>query len=156
MTKELIEYRRQLINRLANTAIRFREACLIVKDPFAPLEPGGWSVHQVAFHTRDVQVLVYAVRARRTAEEENPEFSNFDSETYLAEHYDRNESMEMLLNGFVEDVNRFAAKLRELPSEAWARESRHAIMGSGFTLQLWVERGLAHMEEHIETVRCTN
>ena len=43
--------------------------------------------------------------------------------------------------------------LRALPAEAWSRESRHATMGSGFTLQTWVERGLAHIEEHVETVR---
>ena len=153
MTKELNEYRRQLIDQLADAAMRFRNACLAVKDPYASLEAGSWNAHQVAVHTRDVQMLVYGARARRTAEEENPEFPNFDSEAYLMEHYDRNESLEMILNSFVDDVGSLAAMLRGLPPEAWARESHHAIMGSGFTLQIWVERGLAHMEEHIETVR---
>ena len=153
MTKELNEYRRQLIDQLADAAMRFRNACLAVKDPYASLEAGSWNAHQVAVHTRDVQMLVYGARARRTAEEENPEFPNFDSEAYLTEHYDRNESLEMILNSFVDDVGSLAAMLRGLPPEAWARESHHAIMGSGFTLQIWVERGLAHMEEHIETVR---
>ena len=153
MTKELNEYRRQLIDQLADAAMRFRNACLAVKDPYASLEAGSWNAHQVAVHTRDVQMLVYGARARRTAEEENPEFPNFDSEAYLMEHYDRNESLEMILNSFVDVVGSLAAMLRGLPPEAWARESHHAIMGSGFTLQIWVERGLAHMEEHIETVR---
>ena len=153
MTKELNEYRRQLIDQLADAAMRFRNACLAVKDPYASLEAGSWNAHQVAVHTRDVQMLVYGARARRTAEEENPEFPNFDSEAYLMEQYDRNESLEMILNSFVDDVGSLAAMLRGLPPEAWARESHHAIMGSGFTLQIWVERGLAHMEEHIETVR---
>jgi hypothetical protein len=152
MTKELNEYRTHLINRLAEAAVRFREACLAVKDPFAPLESGGWNVHQVAVHTRDVQELVYEARARRTVTEHNPEFQNFDSEAYLAEHYDRNESLKSLLNRFVEEMEEFAALLRGLPVEAWSRESRHAIMGKGFTLQTWVERGLAHIEEHIATV----
>jgi hypothetical protein len=49
-------------------------------------------------------------------------------------------------------VESFAAMLRALPAEAWSRESRHAIMGNGFTLQTWVERDLAHIEEHIATV----
>jgi hypothetical protein len=29
-------------------------------------------------------------------------------------------------------------------------------LGSGFTLQTWVERGLAHIEEHAEMVRKKN
>ena len=60
--KELIEYRRQLIDRLAEAAIHFREACLAVKDPHAPLEPEGWSAHQMAAHVRDVHTLVYGAR----------------------------------------------------------------------------------------------
>jgi hypothetical protein len=153
MTKELNQYRAQLINHLADAAVRFREACLEVKDPYAALEAGGWNVHQVAVHTRDVHELVYEVRARRSATEDNPEFPNFDSEAYMMNHYDKNESLAMLLNHFVEDVGAFAAMLRGLPREAWSRESRHAIMGNGFTMQTWVERGLAHIEEHVETVK---
>jgi hypothetical protein len=153
MTKELREYRIQLVNRLAEAAVRFREVCLAVKDPYAALEAGSWSIHQVAVHTRDVHQLVYGVRARRTAEEDNPEFPNFDSDAYMAEYYDKNEPLKDLLDRFVDDAESFTAMLRGLPAEAWSRESRHAIMGSGFTLQTWVERGLAHIEEHIETVR---
>lgn len=152
MTKELTQYRVQLINRLTEAAIHFREVCLAVQDPFAAMEAGDWNVHQVAVHTRDVHQLVYEVRARRTAEEDNPEFPNFDSEAYMLNHYNREESLEMVLDQFVEDVRSFAAMLRDLPVEAWSRESRHAIMGDGFTLQTWVERDLAHIEEHIETV----
>lgn len=152
MTKELNEYRTQLINQLVDVAVRFREACLAVKDAYAPLESGGWNVHQAAVHTRDVHILVYGARARRTATEDNPEFPNFDGDAYMADHYDKNESLELLLDRFVEDVESLAAMLRGLPIEAWARESRHAIRGNGFTLQTWVERDLAHIEEHIETV----
>jgi len=151
--KELKGYRTRLINRLVEAANRFREACLAVKDPHAPLEDGGWNVHQVAVHTRDVDQLVYGQRARRTAVENNPEFPNFDGDAYMAEHYDKNESLNTLLNGFVESVESLAGMLRQLPVEAWSRESRHSTMGSGFTLQTWVERGLSHIEEHIETVK---
>ena len=151
--KELKGYRTRLISRLVEAANRFREACLAVKDPHAPLEDGGWNVHQVAVHTRDVDQLVYGQRARRTAVENNPEFPNFDGDAYMAEHYDKNESLNTLLNGFVESVESLAGMLRQLPVEAWSRESRHSTMGSGFTLQTLVERGLSHIEEHIETVK---
>ena len=151
--KELKEYRAQLINKLVDTADRFRKTCLAVQDPYEPLEANGWNVHQVAVHTRDVDKLVYGLRARRTALEENPEFPNFDGDVYMAEQYDQSESLEALLNGFVENVESLASLLRELPAEAWSRQSRHAKMGSGFTMQTWVERDLAHIEEHIETVK---
>jgi hypothetical protein len=151
--KELTEYRANLIGKLAAAAKDFRAACLAVKDPHAPLEEGGWNVHQVAVHTRDVDKLVYGLRARRTALEDNPEFQNFDGDAYMAGHYDVDESLDAMLNGLVESVESLAENLRSLPTEAWSRESRHATLGSGFTLQTWVERNLAHIQEHLETVQ---
>ena len=150
--KELKDYRKSLIEKLVNTARDFREASLAIKDAFEPLEEGGWNVHQVAVHTRDVDKLVYGLRARRTVQEDNPEFQNFDGDTYMAEHYNASESLSELINGFVENVESLAEMLRALPDEAWSRPSRHVTLGSGFTLQTWVERGLAHIQEHTETV----
>lgn len=150
--KELKDYRKRLIEKLVNTAQEFRHASLAIKDPFKPLEEGGWNVHQVAVHTRDVDQLVYGLRARRTVQEDNPEFQNFDGEAYMAEHYNASESLSEMLDGFVENVESLAEMLRALPDEAWSRESRHATLGSGFTLQTWVERGLAHIQEHVETL----
>ena len=70
----------------------------------------------------------------------------------MAEHYNANESLREILNGFVENVESLTEMLRSLPDEAWARRSRHATLGSGFTLQAWVERSLAHIEEHMQSV----
>jgi hypothetical protein len=151
--KELMEYRANLIKKLVATAEDFRRACLAIKDPHAPLEEDGWTAHQVAVHTRDVDKLVYGLRARRTALEDNPEFPNFDGDAHMARHYDANEPLEELLGGLVESVESLAEYLRSLPTEAWSRESRHATLGSGFTLQTWVERDLAHLQEHLETLK---
>ena len=150
--KELTEYRRNLIEKLISAARDFRTACLAVTDAYAPLGAGEWNVHQVAVHTRDIDKLVYGLRARRTTEEDNPEFRSFDGDEYMAEHYDAGEPLDELLNGFVENVENLTKTLRALPDEAWARQSRHATLGSGFTLQTWVERSLAHIEEHVEAV----
>jgi hypothetical protein len=151
--KELEEYRTKLIKRLEDTARAFREECLAVQDIYAPLEPGGWNVHQIAVHTRDEDKLVYGLRVRRTSLEENPEFPNFDGETYMAEHYSAQESLSELLAGFVESVEALAGYLRGLPPEAWSRVSRHTTLGSGLTLQSWVEKDLAHITEHLEEVK---
>ena len=151
--KELKDYRKSLIEKLVNTARDLRAASLGVKDPYSPLEEGGWNVHQAAVHTRDVDKLVYGLRARRTVEEDNPEFQNFDGDAYMADHYNASESLSEILNGFVENVESLGEMLRTLPDEAWSRQSRHVTLGSGFTLQTWVERSLAHIEEHLEAVK---
>ena len=151
--KELSDYRRNLIEKLVNAARDFRAACLAVTDPYAPLGAGQWNIHQVAVHTRDIDKLVYGLRARRTAEGENPEFRSFDGDEYMAEHYNANEPLDGILNGLVENVESLTKMLQALPDAAWARESRHATLGSGFTLQTWVERGLAHIEEHAEIMK---
>ena len=150
--KELLEYRKQLVARLVTASKEFRDACLTVSDPFAPLED-GWSAHQIAAHTRVVDKLVYGFRAQQTAEVDNPEFKSFDGDTYMAKNYDINEPLNEILDDFVKDVQKLAEFLNALPVEAWSRVSRHVTLGSGLTLQSWVERDLAHIEEHLETVR---
>src|ERR1700752_843934 len=137
--KELKDYRKSLIEKLVNTARDFRAASLAVKDPYIPLEEGGWNVHQVAVHTRDVDHLVYGLRARRTVGEDNPEFQNFDGDAYMAGDYNPGESLSEMLNGFVKNVESLGEMLQTLPDEAWSRQSRHVTLGSGFTLQTWVE-----------------
>ena len=154
--KELAEYRHNLIKRLEDTAREFRDECLKVTDPKAPLETDGWTLHQLAVHTRDVDELVYGVRARRTAVEENPEFPNFDGEAYMAAHHNSSESLEQVVNRLVESVQALVEWLKALPTESWSRVSRHTTLGSGLTLQTWVEKDLAHMEEHLETVKKFN
>ncbi len=151
--KELNEYREKLINRFLEAAKEFCEACLAVKNPYAPIDAGGWNVHQLAVHTRDTDKLVYGSRALRTLSEENPEFSNFDGDAYMAEHYDAKESLRELLDGFVSNVAALSEILRGLPANAWTRTSRRETQGDGLTLQTWVERGLGHIEEHLETVK---
>ena len=151
--KELTEYRTHLIDRLVSATREFRDACLAVKDAHAPLDEGGWNVHQIAAHTRDVNDLVYGLRAKRTAEEDNPEFQNFDGDAYMMEHYDANMSLNEMLDGFVTNMEALYEFLKHLPVEAWSRESRHLTFGAGFTLQTWVERNLAHIEEHLESVK---
>lgn len=150
--KELLEYRRKLIEKLAEAAHEFRTAALAAGDAFAQLD-GGWNVHQIVVHTRDVNKLVYGLRARRTAAEDNPEFLNFDGEAYMAEHYQVDEPLEKILNELVSDVEELATMLHNLPPEAWSRQSRHVTLGHGFTLQAWVERNLAHIEEHLGTFK---
>ena len=154
--KELEEYRKSLMEKLEEAAKAFRAECLAVTDPYVPLKDGNWNIHQIAVHTRDVNKLIYGLRARRTALEENPQFPNFDGEAYMAMHYDAKEPLSELLNSFVENVEALIELLRALPPEGWSRTSSHSTLGSGLTLQSWVEKDLAHIEEHLETVKKQN
>jgi hypothetical protein len=153
--KELAEYRVKLLKRLEDVSKLFREECLEIVDPHAPLDAAGWNVHQIAVHTRDVDELVYGLRARRTAVEENPEFPNFDGEAYMASNYDLSEPLHEVLDSLVENVRSLVELLRGLPTESWSRVSHHTTLGSDLTLQTWVEKDLAHIEEHLEKIRNT-
>ena len=150
--EQLLEYRRQLLARYEKAA---RELCQAVEartDPTVPIEGSEWNAHQLAVHVRDAEKLVYGLRVRRTLEEENPLFKNFDGDAWMIEHYDPNEQLASVLNELLASVQETLARLKELPSEAWARTGRHETYGEGFTTQTWAERGLAHLEEHLKTV----
>lgn len=151
--KELSEYRAKLIDKLVVAARGFREVCLAARDPFASVEQGGWSVHQAAAHVRDVDQMAYGLRVRRTAMEDNPEFKSFDGEAHAHQHYSADESLSDMLDEFVQNIEALAELLRNQPPEVWSRVSRHEKLGKNLTLQLWVERGLAHIEEHLESAK---
>jgi len=139
--------------KMMAAAERYRAACHAVADEKAPLEAGGWNLHQLTSHTRDVEIYVYGARMRRTVEEDNPEFQDFDAEEWMAENYDVNEPFAELLEKFMVSVQKAVDWLHALPPEAWDRESRHEMAkGSVFTLRNWVERDIAHIEEHLETI----
>jgi len=154
--KELAEYRVNLMKRLEDSAMSFRDECLKASDPYGRFDGDGWNVHQIAVHTRDVDEMIYGLRARRTAVEENPEFPNFDGRAYMSANYNSSEPLDQVLSNLVENVQALVEWLRVLPVEAWSRISRHTTLGNGLTLQTWVERDLAHIEEHLETVRNLN
>ena len=150
--KELLEYRVKLVERLSAAAHELQTACLAIKEPFKKVD-GEWTLHQIVSHIRDVSKLVYGARIHQTLNEDDPEFKSFDADAWMAEHYDREESLHRILDEFLVNVDELCGTLRDLPREDWSRESRHETMGGGLTSQLWVERNLQHIEEHLLTVK---
>jgi hypothetical protein len=150
--KELFEYRQKMIQRLGKAVQEFCDACRAVSDPFTKIED-GWNVHQIASHTRDVDKLVYGARIERTLKEDNPEFKNFDADEWMAAYYNPQEPLGKILDEFANHVDDLRKMLEGQPQEVWSRESRHPELGGGLTLQLWVERSLAHIEEHLSAVK---
>jgi hypothetical protein len=150
--KELLEYRVKMIARLAEATQEFRATCEAVSDPFAKIE-GEWTLHQITSHMRDTEKLVYGTRIHRTLNEDNPEFKDFDADEWMTAHYNQQEPLTGILDEFTKNVDKLCKTLSDLPQEAWSRESRHETMGGELALQLWVERSLAHIEEHLRSVK---
>jgi len=150
---QLLEYRSKLVEQIEATAEEFHKVCLAINNPFKAVDQGGWNTHQLAVHTRDTDKLVYGLRTRRTAQEDRPIFQNFDGEVWMAEHYDPLEPLASILDELSASVKGTVVLLRELSPEGWSRLSSHEVYGDGLTLQTWVERGLAHIREHLETVK---
>ena len=146
--KELIEYRIKMVARLREAAQEFRSVCEALHDPYEIAE-GKWTFHQIAAHTRDVQSNIYEVRILRTLTEDNPEFKNFDADNWMKTKYSKEESLSKILDEFSTSAEELCKTLSSLPREAWSRESRHETIGNELPLQLWVERSLAHIEEHL-------
>ena len=144
-------YRQQLIDQIGVTAEAFCTACRAVREPYEPVEPGGWNAHQVAAHVRDVDAQVYGMRIRRSAGEDNPLFPTFDQEVWMAEHYHPDEPLDAILDQLSASIAGLTALLHSVPDRAWSRPSRHEVNGD-FILQTWVERSLAHLKEHLQTV----
>lgn len=150
--KELMEYRVKMLERLDEAVKEFCAACESFNDPFTKAD-GDWTVHQIAAHARDVDQFVYGMRIRRTMSEENPLFQNFDGNAWMAEHYRSDEPLAKILKELSASIQDLHLALTAMPVEGWSRESSHESMGGGMTLQVWVERSLAHIEEHLQTLK---
>lgn len=149
--KQLQEYREQLLNRLQQKAEAFCAAARAIKDPFAPLEENGWNAHQLIAHVWHVDLHAYGLRVRRTMQEDYPLFQNYDGDAWMAGEYSPALSLDTMLTEFSGRIAEVLSLLRTLPDESWSRLSRHETAGE-LSLQTWVERGLAHIEEHLDTL----
>jgi hypothetical protein len=149
--KELLVYRARLLDRIGTATQEFCDLCRKVRNPFARIEE-GWNTHQVAAHVRDVDEVVYGIRIRRTINENVPVFSTFDADTWVAGHYRAEEPLEEILADLETSVSATLSILQEIPDPTWSRMGRHEINGE-FPLQYWVERALAHTQEHIDTLK---
>lgn len=150
--KELKDYRMRLLDRFEQASAEFCTACRAVSSPHAPMVEGGWNVHQLAAHVWDVDLQAYGQRMRRILAEDHPSFENYDADAWFASRYDASVPLETMLREFEARMAEIIPVLRNLPPEAWNRIGQHQVQGD-LSLQTWVERGLAHVEEHLASVR---
>lgn len=146
--EELLEYRLRMIKQIGKAADKIDPALQRNPDQSQPLESGGWNLHQVITHMRDVNKQVYLPRLKRIIAEDNPMFENFDGDAWMAEHYQAEESLQEVVSEFKEQCRTTTDWLIDLPKEAWNRPGTHPTLGK-HSLQWWVERTLAHISEHL-------
>jgi hypothetical protein len=149
--KELMEYREKLIARLSEATKEFCEACKVLGE-FATIADGQ-TVHRIAFLVRDINQHLFGVRIRKTLEEENPLFKDFDPDQWMRTHYREEEPLSEILEALSANVQNTCKFLNGMPQAGWSRLSRHELLGNELTLQLWVERDLAFIEEQLKTLK---
>lgn len=148
----VVEYRTRLLEQLLKSADDFCSACRAAKDPGKPLGEGQSSIQQLAQHVRDVNAQSHAPRVRRTLIEDYPSFPKFDADAWAIQHGDAHEPLEKILTEFEGSIHALVEQLKAQPDGIWSRLGRHEIQGDR-TLQIWVERSLDHIREHLEIVR---
>jgi len=148
--EELYDYRERLLDRYGAIPGEFesRLASLATAAGYASQEPGGLKLRQVMAHVRDVEAQSFSPRLERILSEETPMLSDLDQSGWKETHYQAGESLEDILAEFRELRFRELGRLRNMSQMDWNRPGRHPVWGLR-TLQWWVERSLAHNEEHL-------
>jgi DinB superfamily len=145
----LDDYRRLLLTQYRSqvTAYAGHLAGLGDRAIRLPIKPGEWSAHQVLFHVVSVDENAYGPRLRRILREHRPALEDYDGDGWMAAHYDPNEPSGVLLDRWRNAREGYAAELGAAPAEGWSRTGLQPFWGER-TLQWWVERAVAHAEEH--------
>jgi hypothetical protein len=111
-----------VIASIASAGARFTDALAPFDDRRVRARPAPdvWSPLEYTAHTREVLVF-YDERVRRVATEDGPQLTAYgfahaaDRDAYNAE------IVVFSLEGLTAAADRFAARLRELPADAWSR-----------------------------------
>jgi len=145
----LDEYRRELVERYRRQPAAYRERLKALDEAalHSPIKPGEWSAHQVIFHVSAVDEQAYGPRLLRILREDRPELEDFDSDRWMADHYGPGEPSQVILDRWQSARQAYADEVAAAPREAWSRTGRQPYWGER-TLQWWVERAVAHAEEH--------
>jgi hypothetical protein len=145
----LDDYRQRLLDRYLQQPEAYAEHLAGLDDRAAltPIKPGEWSAHQLLFHTSSVDERAYGPRLRRILLEDRPALEDYDGDAWMAEHYDPAEPMGVILERWRSARQGYAAEVQAAPPEAWSRTGLQSYWGER-TLQWWVERAVAHAEDH--------
>jgi len=112
---------------------------------------GGWTVRQVVHHLADAHMNGY-VRTRLVVTEDHPIIKGYDQDRWAALVDARTFPIETSLQILRGLHARWAALLRSLGDEAWARTGRHTERGE-MSLDRMLEIYARHCTTHLDHVR---
>lgn len=113
-----------------------------------PIQPGEWSPHQVAWHVRAVETQAYLPRLEVLLAEDRPQLADFDGEAWMEQHYAPEEAGRRIVDDIHAARRAMCTRLEAAPEAVWSRVGEHSFWGAR-TLMWWVERSMAHVDEHI-------
>ena len=141
--------RKQLIDQLAETPARLREAVknLSPAQIDTPYRPDGWTIRQVAHHLADSHVNAY-VRFKLALTEETPTIKPYDQDKWADLADARTVPIEASL-AIVDGLHqRWVALLRSLNAGDFARTFNHPELGI-VNLDSYLARCAWHGRHHV-------
>ncbi len=112
--------------------------------------PGQWSPFETLCHLRDA-ALVYGIRFRWIAFDDNPFLPNYDENAWVQNRVDMSLDADEMILEFSANRRGLARMLGRLPDVAWARTGRHEVLGA-IPLEPYVRHQLAHELAHLDQI----
>lgn len=145
--KELNQYRENMLNRFENIIGVLREAGLKLTDVQWHVKLAGeFTPHQYLARLAAIQINENLPVIKHFLDKEKGRMVIFDEQAWLKKDYRVSENWFELFESFAGTYRQVINKLGALEKEKWAETVRHPMHGER-TLQWWVERSLAAMEE---------
>jgi hypothetical protein len=151
--EQLDGYRQALLQRLEQQPGDFARAIAVLPEDEWHIRTDGQgrSVHALASHVRDMELLAWLPRVIRILDEDEPVFPPDPFAHWDEARYDAGESMADMLTAWSQARAEMVHRLRGLPPAGWARLGFYSPVGRR-TVQWWAERALAHARDHFADI----
>jgi hypothetical protein len=113
-----------------------------------PLEPGGWSPHQVMAHVLASESQALLPRIGRILDENEPELPDWDETGWMANAYSPDRPLAEMMVEYAAARQVVADRLVDTPMEDWNRVGFHPARGRRTALW-WLEYTVAHAKDHL-------
>lgn len=149
--EELDEYRQKLLSSLENVVEELSRLSIGLPPQawYLPGEVEGQTPHYVLSRLLQLEAQVFNPQMRRIVYEDTPLLPPFDLEAWMADHYEPEKPVTLILEQFTSLRGQGVAWLRQLPVDNWSRTARHPWWGV-HTLQWWAELQLEYSRQHIK------
>lgn len=146
--------REQILEELAGFPDDLRRLLFSAHDEddlYRPGSDGGWGVVEILPHLRDWEEI-YFERARRIAQENEPDIPGYDDALWPIERDYRDQDPREVFDDFAELRRDHVDFLMTLAPEDWERTGLHSLYGK-ITLGWMEDHVCDHDSEHLDQAR---